>query len=171
MKKHQQLLSMTLLVDRYPISSLCPDSRRTCNPIDQRLPSGGRFKRVEQIGHRSPVKACSVTKGGGQDASPAAVPPRWEIRCPKVRERGGQEGVWLAALFFPRERELSFPREIPGHLAQPRADFGLLWPSRGASLTEPERGGERGRGGKRQKRRETRRKKQQETRSHKQASK
>jgi hypothetical protein len=73
--------------------------------------------------------------------------PKMGNRVPKGTGTGGQEGVWLAALFFPRERELSFPREIPGHPAQPRADFGLLWPSRGASLTEPERGGERGSGG------------------------
>lgn len=78
--------------------------------------------------------------------------PKMGNRVPKGTGTGAQEGVWLAALFFPRERELSFPREIPGHPAQPRADFGLLWPSRGASLTEPERGGERGRGGGRGKR-------------------
>lgn len=154
MKKHQQLLSMTLLVDRYPISSLCPDSRRTCNPIDQRLPSGGRFKRVEQIGHRSPVKACSVTKGGGQDASPAAVPPRWEIRCPKVRERGGQEGVWLAALFFPRERA-EFPS---GDSRAPSPAQGGFWAAvaiAGGLFSESLKGGggawgERGKRGERQ---------------------
>lgn len=61
------------------------------------------------------------------------VPPKIGNKVPKVRERGSRRGVRLAALFFPRERELSFAREIPGQPAQPRADFGLLWPSRGAS--------------------------------------